>query len=290
MKKKTIFWLCMSMVATTLISAVYLNKTNTSDHENLYLKTVVFKDKDDDLIPVVVNFNSQVEIEREVGNYIDFMKSDQLSLYGLLPILSHDLEVKDVNIQNHILTICFNDVFDKNDNMAVIEALTYTMTRNVDVQEVKFVVSEKNGDEHQSVMSYTKDLGLNNFVETSSFLHQTKPIMVYKEKQVNQFSYYVPTTMRIDENETLYYQVQTILNYINSKIHLIDASLKQGVLSVELDSNILLDNERIDKKMEDLIVLSLMSIKDVEHVEIIVNKEQIDIQKTSYLEYNYIKI
>ena len=71
---------------------------------------------------------------------------------------------------------------------------------------------------------------------------------------------------------------------------MIDAHQENGVLTIELDSNILLDNERIDKTLEDLIVLSLSSLKDVEDVEIKINGEDVRTQKSSQIEYNYLKI
>ena len=44
------------------------------------------------------------------------------------------------------------------------------------------------------------------------------------QKTIEQFSYYVPTTFRIDENESLKVKVQTILSYVQSKIHLLGCS------------------------------------------------------------------
>ena len=114
--------------------------------------------------------------------------------------------------------------------------------------------------------------------------------MVYHQKTIEQYSYYVPTTMRVDENEPLTKQVQTILSYVQSKIHLLDAKLDNGVLTVDLDSNILLDNEKIDQTLEDLIVLSLSSLKDVKDVEIKINGEDVRTKQSSQIEYNYIKM
>jgi len=96
--------------------------------------------------------------------------------------------------------------------------------------------------------------------------------------------------MRVDENEPLTKQVQTILSYVQSKIHLLDAKLDNGVLTVDLDSNILLDNEKIDQTLEDLIVLSLSSLKDVKDVEIKINGEDVRTKQSSQIEYNYIKM
>ena len=74
------------------------------------------------------------------------------------------------------------------------------------------------------------------------------------------------------------------------KIHLLDAKLDNGVLTVDLDSNILLDNEKIGQTLEDLIVLSLSSLKDVKDVEIKINGEDVRTKQSSQIEYNYIKM
>ena len=69
-----------------------------------------------------------------------------------------------------------------------------------------------------------------------------------------------------------------------------DAQMKDGILTIDLDSNILLDNERIDQSLEDLIVLSLSSLKNVKDVEIKINGEDVRTKQSSQIEYNYIKI
>lgn len=66
--------------------------------------------------------------------------------------------------------------------------------------------------------------------------------------------------------------------------------MKDGILTIDLDSNILLDNERIDQSLEDLIVLSLSSLKNVKDVEIKINGEDVRTKQSSQIEYNYIKI
>ena len=71
---------------------------------------------------------------------------------------------------------------------------------------------------------------------------------------------------------------------------MLDAKLDNGVLTVDLDSNILLDNEKIDQTLEDLIVLSLSSLKDVKDVEIKINGEDVRTKQSSQIEYNYIKM
>ena len=295
--KKKIGVISVLVLCLTFVSIMYLKKDKKSDEkvDDVYYKSVVFKDSDNDLIPISVNFHSEVELEEDIRNKIDLMKSDEMIQYGLYPVISKDLEVQSVNLKDHVLTVSFNDQLVANqDAMDILEALTYVMTDYDDVERVNLQINEKNvsyiPNSTIPLSSLTKSLGLNNFEETSAFLHQTVPVMVYHQKTIEQYSYYVPTTMRVDENEPLTKQVQTILSYVQSKIHLLDAKLDNGVLTVDLDSNILLDNEKIDQTLEDLIVLSLSSLKDVKDVEIKINGEDVRTKQSSQIEYNYIKM
>ena len=293
--KKRIGVVAVLIVCLTFVSYVYLNKESPQIDNDVYFKSVVFKDSDGDLIPVSVNLHTQMELEEEIRNRIDLMKSHDMTRYGLEPIFSEDLQVQSVQLKDHVLTLNFNDeLYSQQSALDILEALTFTMTDYDDVNQLRIQIEGQNvsylPNSTIPLTSLTKDLGLNNFEETSTLLHQTIPVMVYNQKVINQYSYYVPTTVRIDENEPLKQQVQTILSYVQSKIHLIDAKLDQGLLTVELDSNILLDNEKIDQTLEELIVLSLSSLKDVEDVEIKINGDDVTTKKSSQIEYNYLKI
>ncbi len=59
---------------------------------------------------------------------------------------------------------------------------------------------------------------------------------------------------------------------------------------MELDSHILLDNETIDRTLEELMILSLKSLNDVEDVQIYINGENVRSKETSQIHYNYIKM
>lgn len=295
--KKRVAVMSFLVICLTFVSYVYLNKDDkkSEEKEDIYLKTVVFKDEDNELIPVSINFHSQVELEQEVRNRINLMKSDELKRYGLYPVLSKDLEVLSVGLENKVLTLNLNDQIVANkDDMSILEALTFTMTDYDNIDRLKIQINGKDISHLPNstipVSSLTKNLGLNNFVETSSILHETIPVMVYNEKVIHQYSYYIPTTIRIDENDSVNEQVKTILGQIQGKIQVVDTSLKNGVLTVKLGSNILLDNEKIDQTLEDLIVLSLSSLKGVKDVKIKINNEDVRTKKTSIIEYNFIKI
>lgn len=295
--KRRVGIISLLVLCLSFVSFIYLKqgKEEKTDNEDIYLKTVVFKDSENDLIPISINFHSQVELEEEIRNRIDLMKSNEMTRYGLYPVLSSDLEVQSVLLDNKTLTISFNDqLYSNQDALDIIETLAFTMTDYDNIDRLKIQVDSKDisylPNSSIPLTALTKDLGLNNFEETSALLHETIPVMVYHQKMINQYSYYVPTTIRVDENESLTKQVQTILSYIQGKIHLIDTSLNDGILTVELGSNILLDNEKIDRTLEDLIVLSLSSLKDVKDVKIKINDEDVRTKESSQIEYNYIKI
>ena len=115
----------------------YLKDESIEENQDVYLKTVVFKDSDNDLIPITVNFHSEVELEQDVRNRIELMKSDEFLNYGLYPVLSHDLQVESVDLKDKVLTINFNDqLYANKDAMDIIETLTYTMTDYEDVDEL----------------------------------------------------------------------------------------------------------------------------------------------------------
>lgn len=280
----------------TFVAYVYLKpNSSASVAQEVYEKSVVFKDKDDELIPISVNLYSQVDMEEEIRNRLDIMKNDTLHEYGLYPIISQGLELLSMELKNGVLTLNFNDqLYANGDALDVIEALTYTMTDYDDVKRLKIQINDKDvsyiPNSTIPLSFLTKDLGLNNFVETSSILHETIPVMVYNEKNINDYSYLVPTTIRIDENDSLKSQVSTILSYVQSQIHVLDAHLDNRVLTVELDSNILLDNEHLDQTLENLILLSLSSLKDVEDVKIVINGEDVQTKSASSIEYNQMKI
>ena len=292
---KKIGIISLLIICLAFVSYVYLHNDETQESEDVYLKTVVFKDEDNELVPVSVNFHSQVELEQEVKNRIDFMKSNELTKYGLYPVLNQDLEVLSVSLNNKVMVLNVNDHLDaNNDDMDILEALTFTLTDYDEVEQLKLQINGKDITSlpHSDIpVSYlSQDLGLNNFTETYTILHETIPVLAYHQKVIANQSYYIPVTLRINENDTVEEQVKTILNQVQGNIQLINASMNNGVLTVELDSNILLDNEKIDQSLEDLIVLSLSTLKNVKDVQIHINNENVRTKDSSIIEYNYIKI
>lgn len=279
----------------TFVAYHYLRNDEQEVNEDIYLKTVVFQDEDHDLIPVSINFQSQVEDTQEMKNRLDFMKSTDLKECGLYPVFDNEFEILSLKKDNDRLVVDMNEHIGKQcDDLSFLEALTYVLT---DYQNIEHIQLQINGNNistlpHSDIplASLNHHLGLNNFEETSYLLHETIPVMSYQEKVINKQSYYVPTTLRIDEKSSIFKQVQSVLNYVTADIQVLQVDLKNGQLKVELGSNILLDNETLDKTLHDLIILSLSSLKDVKDVKIFINQDEIRVKKASQIQYNHIKI
>ncbi len=279
----------------TFVAYHYLRNDEQEVNEDIYLKTVVFQDEDHDLIPVSINFQSQVEDTQEMKNRLDFMKSTDLKEYGLYPVFDSEFEILSLKKDNDRLVVDMNEHIGKQcDDLSFLEALTYVLT---DYQNIEHIQLQINGNNistlpHSDIplASLNHHLGLNNFEETSYLLHETIPVMSYQEKVINKQSYYVPTTLRIDEKSSIFKQVQSVLNYVTADIQVLQVDLKNGQLKVELGSNILLDNETLDKTLHDLIILSLSSLKDVKDVKIFINQDEIRVKKASQIQYNHMKI
>lgn len=283
------------IVCLSVFSCIYLNQDEAQDVNETYIQTVIFQDKDYDLVPVSLNLHNQMEMETDIRNKIDLMQSSQLQSYGLYPVLDSRLEIQSIQLDEDILTVSFNDfLYTQHNDMNIVEALTYVLTDYDQVEQLCIQIDGKDishlPNSTVPLNHLTKNLGLNNFEDVSTFLHESVPVMIYQEKTIGNYLYYVPKTLRIHERADLFYQVKTILNHINSKIYLLDATLKDHVLTIELDSHVLLDNETIDRTLEELIVLSLKSLKDVEDVEIKINGENVRSLETSQIHYNYIKM
>ncbi len=75
------------IVCLSVFSCIYLNQDEAQDVNETYIQTVIFQDKDYDLVPVSLNLHNQMEMETDIRNKIDLMQSSQLQSYGLYPVL-----------------------------------------------------------------------------------------------------------------------------------------------------------------------------------------------------------
>jgi len=248
-------------------------------------QTIVLKDSKDTLIPIEVDLGVEGESDTLFRNMLFLMQSNEYEDLGLFPLLSGDLEVNAMEIDDTSLTFDFNDSLyasSNEDALDILEGLTYTFCRD-GIENIKFKIDGEYithiPNSTIPVSSATNMLGINNFDSDSMHIHRTIPVLVYNQQTINERTYYVPVTTRVEADSTdISNQVSLLLNKINYQEPITiaqEVDIKEGNLKVSLSPNILMDNESIDQTLYQQLMKSLESIQGVEEVTLYVDNQEI---------------
>ena len=248
-------------------------------------QTIVLKDSNNTLIPIEVDLGIEGESDQLFRNMLFLMQSNEYEDLGLFPLLSSDLEVNSMEIDDTSLTFDFNDSLyasSNEDALDILEGLTYTFCRD-GIENINFKIDGEYithlPNSTIPVSSATNMLGINNFDSDSLLIHRTIPVLVYNQQTINERTYYVPVTTRVEADSTdVSNQVSLLLNKINydEPITIMEeVNIEEGNMKVSLSSNILMDNESIDQTLYQQIMKSLESIQGVEEVTLYVDNQEI---------------
>lgn len=287
MKKKLLIIFAIGVCAVA--SFVYLKNNNekekTTNTNDPNYQTVVFKDKQDTLVPITVDFAREMEDDTKYRNMIEVMKSTDYEYLGLYPILDSNLQVNAISLNENSLTFDLSDHLYVNNNqeaLDILEMFSYVFC----VDGVKKVNLKINGNDISEVPNSTiptscinDNLGINNFESSTNYIYKTTPVVVYNTKKINNKEYYVPITKRVETNATdIDTKVALMLEEIeyDKPLSLVDScSLQEGVLTIHLAPNILNDNESIDNTLYNRIVKSANHLDNVESVSIFIDDQEI---------------
>ena len=287
MKKKLLIIFAIGICAVA--SFVYLKNNNekekTTNTNDPNYQTVVFKDKQDTLVPITVDFAREMEDDTKYRNMIEVMKSTDYEYLGLYPILDSNLQVNAISLNENSLTFDLSDhLYVNNDQEAldILEMFSYVFC----VDGVEKVNLKINGNDISEIPNstiptscITDNLGINNFESSTNYIYKTTPVVVYNTKKINNKEYYVPITKRVETNATdIDTKVALMLEEIeyDKPLSLVDScSLQEGVLTIHLAPNILNDNESIDNTLYNRIVKSANHLDNVESVSIFIDDQEI---------------
>lgn len=287
MKKKLLIIFAIGICAVA--SFVYLKNNNekekTTNTNDPNYQTVVFKDKQDTLVPITVDFAREMEDDTKYRNMIEVMKSTDYEYLGLYPILDSNLQVNAISLNENSLTFDLSDHLYVNNNqeaLDILEMFSYVFC----VDGVKKVNLKINGNDISEIPNstiptscITDNLGINNFESSTNYIYKTTPVVVYNTKKINNKEYYVPITKRVETNATdIDTKVALMLEEIeyDKPLSLVDScSLQEGVLTIHLAPNILNDNESIDNTLYNRIVKSANHLDNVESVSIFIDDQEI---------------
>ena len=287
MKKKLLIIFAIGICAVA--SFVYLKNNNekekTANTNDPNYQTVVFKDKQDTLVPISIDFAREMEDDTKYRNMIEVMKSTDYEYLGLYPILDSNLQVNAISLNENSLTFDLSDHLYVNNNqeaLDILEMFSYVFC----VDGVKKVNLKINGNDISEIPNstiptscITDNLGINNFESSTNYIYKTTPVVVYNTKKIKNKEYYVPITKRVETNATdIDTKVALMLEEIeyDKPLSLVDScSMQEGVLTIHLAPNILNDNESIDNTLYNRIVKSANHLDNVESVSIFIDDQEI---------------
>lgn len=281
----------MVIISFYVIGCFYSYK-KTDDVIQYYLKSVIYVSEDNFLVPISLNFHNEIDLEQEIYNRIEMMKSEDLVDKGLYPLLDKSTVINHIDFIDNILTIDFKSIkLSNNNNLDFIESILFMLSDYSEIDNIELTLNdEKLFEDYSYIYNSNNFIGLNNFVDTNELLHHTYSVMIYQNKLINNREYMVPVSTRISNQISLLEQIQIILDNINSKISCEKADIIDNELYLELDSNILIEDGKIDKNLYNQIILTLSSLKDIKEIHISINNEDIIQDKVNSEQINYIKI
>lgn len=304
MKKKLfLLVICFGILAGIVYVNLSNNKAPKSDtiSTTTNYQTVVFKDNQDILVPVSIDFATDMEDDSKYRNMIEVMKSTDYEYLGLYPILDSNLQVNAISFNENSLTFDLSDNLYVNNNqeaLDILEMFSYVFC-NDGIEKVNLKIDGNDIDTLPNstipTSCITNNLGINNFDSETNYLYKTTPVVVYNPRTINNKEYYIPVTKRVEtENYDLDTKVALMLGEIETDTNLIltdGCNLQDGVLSIYLAPTVLNDNESIDNTLYNQIIKSASHLENVQSVTIYVDDQEIQpLEDVNGIVENRIKI
>lgn len=300
--KLLVFALPIVLVGTLLIA--YIVGTNKKENENkvnnpvngetmLIKRKVYLKNSQGLLVPLTINIEPYEDRTEEIKLLISKLKNNVEVQPGFKGLLDQDVELLNVEINDSLLTLDFNESFnkyEKNDEIRIIESLVWTCSQYRDISQIKILV---NGVELTKMpvgncpvpRVLDNKFGINNHI----FTHKPNMdnITVYYEDVTSKELVYVPVTIQVEKNSN---QIKSIVNALEQDIPTYTSlkkakvlkqiefnelpSILNDVLNIDLTASSLIDETTVDKDIYEYLVMSFRdNISSIESVNILVQDE-----------------
>lgn len=307
----------------------YLIKTNNRDNTNLVNNEVNIKNgvkrqvylvtEDNLLTPITLTIEKEELLTDEITSLVNLLKEDSKINHnhfkGLLP---KDCELKNLTIDDKTITLNFNENF-KNYNekleKRLLESLVWTTLQYDELATLKLQVNDEDLvsmplNNTPIPASLTKSIGINNHLMVGNTYQSS--VNVFFEKTIDKDTYYVPVSIKVDDEDSVYKEVisglnttlplYTTLNKSNlvNKIEVLNYNEldENNNLNLTLSNKALYDEKTIDNKVFDFLVMNLkMNDEYIDTVNITINDNIVDVNgyddstiEVNSVTYNEIKI
>lgn len=227
---------------------------------------------------IIKNSENTEELIKEVINslIVDSHKSNYIH-EGFRAIIPKDTKLLDMDLQDGILTLNFNENFlnvSSNDEEKMLEALIYSLLEIKDIQKIVLYV---NGDKlthlpnsGKKIPEYLdKSYGINKVFELNNLKESTKTTIYYLSK-FKGYHYYIPITkISNDTNEKVEVIIKelkstpiyntNLISYLTASSNLSTYELLENSIALSFNNKLLanLDNNDILEEVKYSIALSI---------------------------------
>lgn len=314
MKKKKIILifvpvLIVLLVLGLIIGNFFKNKDNTpidsssnnQEEINYAYNTIYLADKENVLIPLSIKYQTFDSVGEELLYLISTLKVDSSVsneyFNGLLP---KSCSVKSLDFNEGIVSVNFDSNFatyDSKNELKILESLVWTLCDYEGVNGVSLSMNDtmlKNMPVNNTPINevLTKQIGINNYLLTSTILGSGERVLSYYEKEINDTYYYVPVTHYVSNKENLSLYDLTInslfkepgitsslqvcrifedTNMVNNSI------LTDNVLYVSLSEDILYDETTVSLDVYNLLVKVTSLLDEVKDVSFLMELEEVKV-------------
>lgn len=215
---------------------------------------------------------------------------------GFTAVLPSGTKLKEIDIQNGILKLNFDETFlkmTKESEEDIIESLIFSLTELKDVQGILIYVNE----ELLTTLPYskiklpntlTRDYGINKIYDLTKLQNVTKTTTYYVSKY-HDYLYYVPVTEIVNsEKEKVEIIIErlksspttqtNLMSYLNANAELLDYEILENDIQLSFNQYLLDDfqNKTILEEVEYSIALSMRDTLEVNSVNFFIDGEEIN--------------
>lgn len=301
-KKQIAFLFGMiAMVAYLSVRYFPIEKETTSViqtvDEQVHMQ-VYLMDSDKTLVPISIPVDQEISEEDNISQMIGYMCGKQ-KIKGFSPLFEKEVSLEGVTIQDGLATLNFNESlaqYDKDNELRVLEALTWGCTQFHDVEQVRLQLNGKTltsmpnaGTPIPEVLN--RSIGINHFETATSALHSSDELTVFYTKKVEGTTYMIPKSKRYPATRaSMMSKVNEIIDdvsvsstltqpMVKDQVELESMSIDKGLMKVSLNKNILGADQTVKQDVYDSLTLSLLSLDGVKQVQVLVDDVVVSIGK-----------
>ena len=300
--------LVVLIVLGILVGNLFKNKENKDNiaevptYQTSYsVSKVYLADKENTLVPLSIKYQSFDSVGEELVYLLTQLKENSSistdTFNGLIP---SDATIKSLELANGIVSVNYDEKFlnyEKQNELKILESLVWTLCDYEGVEGVSLLVNDEiltnmplNNTPIDKVL--TRQIGINNYLLTSSIIQKGVRVLSYYEKEINDKYYYVPVTHYVSNKDDLSIYdltVSTLFNEpgITSSLQVCrclkdtemvtNAILTDNILYLSLTEDILFDEATVSLDIYNLFKEVSVLFEEVEDVSFLMELEEVPV-------------